>query len=254
MLNKKEIQSIINYIIKAGEIAFNEQQKINIETKPDSTIVTNGDLKVSKFLEKKLSQFFPVLSEENYNQELLKDNKTFFLIDPIDGTISYSKKQDTWTSITTLVHKNKAILAIVYQPTKNKLFIAEQNKGVKRIIKDNITNMKVKAKNEIIIASPNYKTEDIEIIKNYNSKKLIKEFGAALKIMNIIENKADHYTVTKRWFGVWDLIGPALMIKEAGGSFHFLDDYKFDLKEPKILASFIASSEKDVYKIIKKKV
>ena len=244
MLKKNEINEIISYVKKAGLIALKEQDKLTIEEKSDSTIVTNGDLKVSEYLEKKLSKFYPVLSEENYNQKLIKNNNTLFVIDPIDGTVSYSKKEDTWVSIITLVHKNKPIFAIVYQASKDKLFIAEKGKGARLFKGKSSKNLTTsKNKNEKIIVSPNYKEEDLHLIKNFQNKSIIKEFGASLKIMNIIEGKADFYPISDRWFGVWDLIGASLILEEAGGSFTFLDGYKWNLNDKKINHPFIASSK-----------
>lgn len=237
-------KQIIKIIKEAGKLAIDYQSKINISTKEDSTIVTEGDIAVSNFLIEKLSKFYPVLSEENYDESLLNQSDTFFVIDPIDGTVSYSKKEDTWCTIVALVKNNEPIMSFVYQATKDKMFIAEKGKGTFLINNGKKIKQSVSSELKTIIVSPNYKEEDLKLIPNYDKLKLIKEYGAALKIMNIVERNADIYPIENRWFGVWDLIGSSLILKEAGGHFKFLDDYKFDLKEKKLNHPFIASSIK----------
>lgn len=237
-------KQIIKIIKEAGKLAISYQNKINISKKEDSTIVTEGDIAVSNFLIEKLSKFHPVLSEEQYNETLLDSSDTFFVIDPIDGTVSYSKKEDTWCTIVSLVKNNEPIMSFVYQATKDKLFFAEKGKGTFLITNGKKLKQNVSNHLKTIIVSPNYKQEDIQLVPDYKRLDLIKEYGAALKIMNIVEKNADIYPIKDRWFGVWDLIGPSLILKEAGGYFEFLDQYKFNLKEKKLNHPFIASSIK----------
>lgn len=245
MLSENDKNKIKDIIIKAGEIALNEQKKLTLNQKEDYTIVTNGDIKVSKYLEKELSNFYPVLSEENYNFELLKENETFFLIDPIDGTVSYSKKEDTWVIIVTLVYKNEPTYTIISQPKKNKLFIAEKDKGAYKEEDGVKSKLTIDKSNDDIIASPNFLIEDMELIPDYSTKGLKFEYGATLKILHICENNAAYYPISNRIFGIWDLMGAYLIIKESGGFFEFKDkNFKFDLNHKKLNQTFIASAYK----------
>jgi len=72
-------------------------KKMNHGNKKDGTIVTNGDIAVSKFLECELGKLFPdyeVFSEESC--DVLPQGSKVIVIDPIDGTKSYHRHEDTW--------------------------------------------------------------------------------------------------------------------------------------------------------------
>ena len=71
---------IIKIIKQAGDLALKYQKKLSVSKKPDSTIVTEGDLAVSDFLIKKLSALYPVLSEEQFDETLLENHNTFFSV------------------------------------------------------------------------------------------------------------------------------------------------------------------------------
>ena len=92
------MKKLINLIRKAGKIALESQKEMTVANKADTSIVTNGDLAVSKFLERELKKLYPdhdVFSEENCSN-IPKSSKVI-IIDPIDGTESYSRREDTWS-------------------------------------------------------------------------------------------------------------------------------------------------------------
>lgn len=242
MLDKKEVREVIEIVKQAAQVALKEQESITIETKPDSTIVTNADIKVSEFLSKKLERFYPVLSEENYNKDLLKNNDTFFVIDPIDGTVSFSKKEPTWCILLGLVKDNLPIFSIIYVPLEDKLYYAEKNKGTYLLQNNSITKISLKNNKKRIITSPDYKEEALKLAPKYEEH--LFEYGCALKAIRILENKADFYPAKDRWYGIWDLIAPVLIFQEAGGEFKFFDDFKFNLNQEKINVSFLLSAYK----------
>lgn len=251
LLKEKDINNIVKIIKEASIIALEEQKKITVETKPDSTIVTNGDLKVSQYLEEKLSKYYPVLSEENYDLRKIKKDNVCFLIDPIDGTVSYSKKEDTWVMIITLISKNEPMFSFIYHPSEDKMYFAEKDHGAYLIQGETKTQIKTNHKERSIIVSPNYKKEDLKILPlDYKTMDLNFAYGCALKILNIVEEKAYFYPIKDRYFGIWDLAGPYLLLNEAGGDFQFLESFKFNLKHNKINTPFIARGTKEEKRIV----
>ena len=97
-LNLKNItEQLLDTFLEAGKIAKDiSQQGIKITIKTDKSPVTNGDLAVNKILTDKIKNLtpnIPVISEETVNLNIKNKNKTFWLIDPIDGTKDYIKKK-----------------------------------------------------------------------------------------------------------------------------------------------------------------
>ena len=98
-LNLKNItEELLDTFLHAGKIAKEISKKgVKITIKADKSPVTNGDLAVDQILRSKIVNLTPnilIISEETVDFNIKKKDKTFWLIDPIDGTRDYIKKRD----------------------------------------------------------------------------------------------------------------------------------------------------------------
>ena len=92
------ISANLNIMIKASEKAskilirdFGEIEKLQVSKKSPTDFVTNSDLKVEKIIIdelKKAKPHFSIISEES-GEEINKDKKNTWIIDPIDGTVNF---------------------------------------------------------------------------------------------------------------------------------------------------------------------
>ena len=101
-LNLKNItEELLDTFLEAGKIAKEiSRQGVKITIKTDKSPVTDGDIAVDQRLRDKIANLtpdIPIISEETVNIEVKNKNKTFWLIDPIDGTKEYIKKRDEYT-------------------------------------------------------------------------------------------------------------------------------------------------------------
>ena len=98
---KSIAENLIDTFLKAGEIAKEISQRgVKIIIKADKSPVTDGDLAVDKLLKDKIESLapnIPIISEETVNFDIKNEDKTFWLIDPIDGTKDYIDKKDEYT-------------------------------------------------------------------------------------------------------------------------------------------------------------
>ena len=145
-LNLEKItQQLLDTFIEAGNAAKKISKKgVKITIKPDSTPVTDGDMVVNNLLTDKiraLTPEIPIISEETVNLDKKNNNKTFWLIDPIDGTKEYIKKKSEYTLNAALIIDLKPAIGIVFAPEKNRLFFSygknqafEINNGQKIIL------------------------------------------------------------------------------------------------------------------------
>ena len=240
------LEQIQKIIVEAGNLAYSLQENFTKETKKDGSLVTSADIAVSSFLEKELSKFYPVLSEENYSPDLVSLPKVF-VVDPIDGTISYSKKQDSWAILVALVENGITTMSFIYQPSKKKMFYAQKGHG--SFLQDENGNVfKLKTNNKLnkLVLSPNSKKE-IEskklIEKITNIEETTYQFGAGLKMMKIAQGESDMYVSLDKKCGVWDILAPKLVLEEAGGFLHFEPNYSMDLKKPHVNSCFVATGK-----------
>ena len=123
---KRIVEELLDTFLEAGEIAKKISRRgIKITIKADKSPVTDGDLIVDQHLRDQIANLtpdIPIISEETVNIEIKNKNKTFWLIDPIDGTKEYIKKKDEYTLNAALIINLKPAVGIVYAPEKNRLF------------------------------------------------------------------------------------------------------------------------------------
>ena len=238
------IEDILEIVKQAGEIALDYQNHLKEDTKADDSLVTNGDIAVSKFLEEKLSKYYPVLSEENYNKELIK-NQPIFVIDPIDGTISYSKKEESWSILVALVDKEEPILGVVYQPTTGKIYYAQKDKGAFLDYNKQIKSLKVNEDTKMAIVSPREKNKERQqvILKELEIENVKEYYGAGIKMVKIAEAEVDVYASVSHKCSVWDLYAGWIILREAGGELNLPVGYKINLKKPLVDVDFIAANK-----------
>lgn len=118
-LTNNEIEQIFWLAIEAGEIAKRDFLAKNFlfSTKDDDSEITSTDIAISSFLSESLGKIFPkipVISEEGSVWDL--QTKTFFLIDPIDGTSSFAKGCDQFSINIALIMNQKVRFGLLYAP------------------------------------------------------------------------------------------------------------------------------------------
>lgn len=227
-------------IQQAGKIALKEQEKLKISIKPDSSIVTNGDLAVSEYLTTNLKKLYPnfdIFSEESSNQ--LPQFNNIIIIDPIDGTQSYSKKQDTWSILVGFIENGVITQGVVYQPTKQTIYYAKKSEGA--FMEKNEKIIKLSSHKPLPlkgICSPNKNEEDI-FLKNLSIDSVEYMYSASIKIMEVAMGKIDIYPNFAKKCSWWDLIAPQIILEEAGGSLILEEASDINFKDPHVNTRFI---------------
>ena len=223
--NKKKIVNELNKtFLKAGEIAIELRKKGLVEEiKSDNTPVTNGDIEVNNILTKKIKEItpeIPIVSEESSTNKLNKNLKTFWLIDPIDGTYDYVHNKDEFTINAGLIINNKPEIGIIYAPAKKRLFYTYEkgfsfeltDQKEKKLDCNKITNEgEVKA----VTYSNQLKPEILELHKKYKVTEY-KKMKSSLKFCVIATSEYDIYVAEPRAYE-WDIAAGHAILKNAGG-------------------------------------
>ena len=129
-MNSIELENVAKNLIETTEFACRksiELRKQGLKTiiKPDNSPVTNGDLEVNKILTEKIRSLtpnIPIISEETVDFKKKNTLKTFWLIDPIDGTKEYIAGKDEYTINAALVLDYVPSIGLLGVPKKNRLF------------------------------------------------------------------------------------------------------------------------------------
>ena len=162
----------------------------------------------------------PIISEETVN--LLKENKnkTFWLIDPIDGTKDYIKKRDEYTLNAALIHNLKPVIGIVHAPAKERLFFSYGKDSSFEISNGNKKKLNCKKVNiNQIIGLENSVETPNEVLDIYNKNEVSKtiKMSSSLKFCVIAAGEADIYAAKAR-ASEWDIAAGHAVLEHAGGS------------------------------------
>lgn len=137
----------INAALKAGEeILKIYDSDFDVEHKKDNSPLTIADKKAHEVICEFLDPTdFPVLSEEGKDSDCLirKKWEYFWMVDPLDGTKEFIKRNGEFTVNIALIKEQKSILGVIFIPVSNILYFAAQDVGsfkleIKDMLSDNI--------------------------------------------------------------------------------------------------------------------
>ena len=202
MLDKINIKDIVAIAKEAGDAIMQiYSQYFEVEYKQDNSPLTLADKKANDIIENRLNQLsvkLPILSEEGKKipHEERKHWEYFWLVDPLDGTKEFVKKNDEFTVNIALIHKDTPVLGVVYAPALDICYWAKQDKGA---FKDGQRlPLKTESQRETykIVASRSHMSDEtqafIDDIDTDKEKELI-SIGSSLKICLVAEGEADIY-------------------------------------------------------------
>lgn len=128
----------IQTAIKAGKAILEVYQAADfkIEEKADKSPLTLADKRSHETIVQRLAKFdIPILSEEGKNIPFEKRKKwdVYWLIDPLDGTKEFIKKNGEFTVNIALIRNRKPIAGVVFLPDKDRLYFASEEIGSYRV-------------------------------------------------------------------------------------------------------------------------
>ena len=188
---KKITKNLIPSFEEAGSISLKlRKEGLKKEIKNDNTPVTNGDIQVNNLLTskiKKITPNIPIVSEEDSANKSNQNLKTFWLIDPIDGTHDYINERDEFTINAGLIINNRPEVGIIYAPAKKRLFYAYHEGRCFELVDNNEKKLncyKLTKKGEVRAVS--YSNELKPIIEDWHKKFNVTEYIILRMKMSIV--------------------------------------------------------------------
>lgn len=170
-----------------------------IELKSDDSPLTIADKTSHQIIESILSKTgLPILSEEGKSipYEERKKWNLFWLVDPLDGTKEFIKRNGEFTVNIALINQGRPIWGVVVAPVLNKTYFMDEN-GIAWLKEgDSKTRLKPARKdphNFRVVASRSHQDQETaDFIKTLKEPVLV-SMGSSLKFMMLAEGKADVY-------------------------------------------------------------
>jgi 3'(2'), 5'-bisphosphate nucleotidase len=220
------INSLKTLIIDAGKIAVDRKRgALIVEHKDDCSPVTNADKEIDALICDALRSLTPdigIISEEGddntRSQAPAHNDDRFWLIDPIDGTKSYIKGEDTYTINIGLIENNKPTIGFIYQPDKEKLYYTDSDGKLK--IEEGgqeiIPPIHSQSDPYIAVIGTHSINKDAESVLNELAITQIHAVPSSLKLCYIAEGVADIYPNLSPKMQ-WDVAAGHALILASGG-------------------------------------
>ncbi|MBD3238808.1 MAG: hypothetical protein GF332_04190 [Candidatus Moranbacteria bacterium] len=229
--------------------------------KKDNSPVTKADLISNSILRKQLPKLInlPIVSEEDHDNnwaDIKNDPRSFWLIDPLDGTKDFLDKTGDFTVLVSLIINNYVKFGFTYLPIKNQLYYAANKFGAFKIFdhsRVSLNNLNTTELTQKSLVSRHHFSQKEKRILNKLNFKIIKKGSAGLKLALIAENKYNLYVSLSHGLSIWDVSSGALLLKESGGEVTDLHGNKinFNPRAIKLKKGLVASKNIDHKKIIK---
>jgi 3'(2'), 5'-bisphosphate nucleotidase len=199
--------------------------EFQVETKKDQSPLTLADTRSNTIITQGLNSRYPdipVISEEgkSISYALRKKWPRFWLVDPLDGTKEFIKKNDEFTVNIALIENHLPILGVVYVPAKDALYLGEVNKDCRRVAHGVETALQIQASTPSgpvrIVQSRSHPSAELDAFIRRMPDNLSVYRGSSLKFCSVAEGEADIYPrLAPTW--EWDTAAGQAVVTAAGG-------------------------------------
>jgi myo-inositol-1(or 4)-monophosphatase len=213
-----------------------------ITYKRPSDIVTEVDRRSESLILERLRTHFPkhaIVAEEGGGQQT--DSDYCWYVDPLDGTTNYAHGFPVYCVSLGLAYRGEVVAGVVYDPTREELFTAEQGAGA--YLNNKRLHVSAHASlSESLLATgfpPFAKNHDLNVKFFFHltqaSHGIRRAGSAALDLCSVAAGRFEGFWELK--LNPWDKAAGSLMVTEAGGKVSDLGGQPFNLLGDEIVAS-----------------
>ncbi len=216
-------------VLKAGAAIldiYENADSFGVEAKADQSPLTIADKKSNAIICTGLEQFsapYPIISEENkaIPYEERKNFHRFWLVDPLDGTKEFVKRNGEFTVNVALVENGRPILGMVYAPVLEELFWAVKGQGA--FLEKNNEQQKLTAASfqldeaglKVVCSRSHLDADTQAFVDQLQSPELTPK-GSSLKFLILARGQAHLYPRMGPTME-WDTGAAQIILEEAGG-------------------------------------
>jgi len=221
-------------------LSIYNNEDFNVEYKDDNSPLTIADKAAHKIISEELIKTgIPILSEEGKHQTYTerKNWNYFWLVDPLDGTKEFIKRNGEFTVNIALIHEQKTVLGVIYSPVLKTLYFNFLNgeaytvKSIDSSFKEKNIIQEIHTRKEKIpqtfnrkyrvVASRSHLSDEtkkfIEKLETEHKEIEIVSMGSSLKLCLIATGEADVYPRFAPTME-WDTAAGHAILKAAGGN------------------------------------
>ncbi len=248
MSHEEKKRIVIDIAKSASEIAmkyFNSGEFYE-KSKGGVDLLTEADFEVDKFILEELKKNFPedsFLTEETApdNFSSLKEVANLWIVDPIDGTLNFSRGTPYFAISIGQVDQGKPKFGVVVMPCSGDIYFASIEEGPSKngqpIKVAEITELKMSV---IAIGWP-WDLQRRPLVSSWIGKmatkvRMVKALGSAVgELVDLAEGRMDGFIHSG--LKPWDCAAAAIIVLQAGGKIAKPDGSEWNVFEPEILVT-----------------
>ena len=252
------VDEIVRLARRAGReiLEVYDQEDFEVESKGDGSPLTLADRRAHTAIEsglRELTPGIPVLSEESAEEVMAERQKwsTFWLVDPLDGTREFVRRNGEFTVNIALISDGRPVLGVVHTPVSGVSHMGTLDGGAFRQLPgeepEPIRVRTLDLGRLTMVASRSHAGEHViryrEALERLGATVELTSMGSSLKICLVAEGRADVYPRLGPT-SEWDTAAAHCVLAAAGGRLTRIDGSPLEYNKPDILNPwFIASGD-----------
>ena len=194
-------------------------QAFEVYTKDDDSPVTQADLRASNIIKEMLKPTgLPFVSEEDLPPDRSKFGR-YWLVDPLDGTAEFVKRNGEFTVNIALIENKRPVLGVIYAPVTEQLWGVES--GEWKVENGKLSTFHSPLSTFTVLVSRSHRTPEVDeyinkVLRPEHPDLVIDTQGSSLKFARLVEGTADVYVCYSKT-KEWDTAAADAILTAAGG-------------------------------------
>ncbi len=226
VVNDELLNAVESIARKAGHVILEiYDQEFSVREKEDKSPLTEADASAQAIISKELSSLtpgLPILSEEAIGDFSGPDvNSRYWLVDPLDGTKEFIKRNGEFTVNIALIESGRPVLGVVYAPVLDIMYLAASALGAFKSSKSGPrTQIRVSRHTAgtpwRVVGSRSHSGDSLlTFLQRLGPHELV-PMGSSLKLCLVAEGRADLYPRLGPT-SLWDTAAAQCIVVESGG-------------------------------------
>ena len=259
-LLQAHLDGVKRAVAQAGEAIldiYGDPSRFDTEQKADSSPLTAADLAANKILVdylQALTPDTPILSEESAQApwEERKHWTSCWVVDPLDGTKEFLKRNDEFTVNVALIDGHRPVLGVVYAPALGRWYFAAEGVGAWRQEGDQAPVAIAVVDKEPqgswrVVGSRSHPSPELKAFVDRLGPAELVSMGSSLKLCLVAEGQADIYPRLGPT-SEWDTAAAHAVVRAAGGEVYNADTGQpltYNARETILNPHFIVCAQPD---------
>lgn len=244
VINQSLLDAVERIAREAADVIMHVYTRdFSVEKKVDQSPLTEADKAAHMVIMQGLQQLptqLPILSEEDV--ESFSGPETdikgrYWLVDPLDGTKEFIKRNGEFTVNIALIQEGQPVLGVVLAPALELGYVAAEGLGAFKIVATGQRHaIRVAGKPSVthawrVVGSRSHPSPDLAVWLDKLGKHEMRPMGSSLKLCLVAEGEADIYPRLGPTC-LWDTAAAHAVLRQAGGRLETLDGIELNYLDP----------------------